>query len=101
MDDRLYFFGSRPFAFNAWRRANSICALTLRRSSAAHRSRAACTSGEMRSANALRLGTIDLVERASVEDRGGLALAGEHDQQVGNHLSLALVVELDDIALAQ
>ena len=41
-----------------------------------------------------------LIDRARVDDRLRRALAAEHDQQVADHRRLALVVELDDVALA-
>ena len=50
---------------------------------------------------ALRHAAISSVERAGVHDGLGGPIAAEHDQQVGDHLRLALLVEVDDVLLAE
>ena len=42
-----------------------------------------------------------VVERACIDDRLGLAVGAQHDEQVGDYGRLALVGELDDLPLGQ
>src|SRR5438034_7129783 len=90
----------RPADRRASRRAYSICALTLRRSSDAHRASAAYTSGSSRSSSFFR-STMGSVEGSGVDDGLGGPVATEDDQQVGHHLRLALLVEFDHVLLTQ
>ena len=50
---------------------------------------------------ALGHGTILVVQRPRVDDRLRVAIAAEHDEQVAHHRRLALLVELDDVLLAE
>src|SRR6185312_13333723 len=93
--------GSRPASARARRRRNSIWALVLRSSSAAHRARASWTAGSSRSRMLFRSLTVvavpaSLVEGAGVDDLLGRLLAAQHDEQVGDHGRLALLIEVDD-----
>src|SRR5204863_6433879 len=93
--------GSRPASARARRRMNSIWALVRRSSSAAHRARASWTAGSRRSRMLFRSLTAvtvpaSLVEGASVDDLLSGLLAAQHDEQVGDHGGLALLVQVDD-----
>src|SRR5215469_18912531 len=92
--------GSRPASARARRRRNSIWALVLRSSSAAHRARASWTAGSRRSRRLLRSLTAVpvpalLVEGAGVDDLLGRLLAAQHHQQVRHHRGLTLLVQVD------
>src|SRR6266851_10291198 len=107
--------GSRPASASARRSTNSIWALVLRSSSAAHRATASCTAGSSRSSTPLRSLTASpspclpsalpcppsLVERAGVDDLLGGLLAAQDDEQVGHHRGLALLVQLDDVLVPE
>ena len=94
--------GSRPARRTRSASRYSIWALTLRRSSSAHRRSASNRRGSMRSRN--RLGaaiTVSRVERCDIDDGPGRAIAAEDDQQVRGHRGLALGVELHEIGRFQ
>ena len=79
--------GSRPVPASARRSRNSIWALVLRSSSAAHLARASWTAGSSRSSTLLRSLTAvrcpwSLVKGAGVDDRLGSLLAAQDHQQV-------------------
>src|ERR1700759_374700 len=98
--------GSRPASASARRSRNSIWALVLRSSSPAHRARASWMAGSSRSRTLLRSVTVaphlpSLVEGAGVDDRLGGLVAAQHDEQVGDHRGLALLVQLDDVLVLE
>jgi hypothetical protein len=65
----------------AWRRRNSICAFTLRRSSAAHFSMSFHSSGGILRRKGLRdSAATSGVERAGIDDGRGFRVSTEHDQ---------------------
>src|SRR5260221_12684243 len=107
--------GSRPASASARRSTNSIWALVLRSSSAAHLAKASWTAGSSRSSTplpslprspspALRSALPcppSLVERAGVADLLGGLLAAQDDEQVRDHRGLALLVQLDDVLVLE
>src|SRR5690606_983746 len=93
--------GSRPALISASRSTYSICALSERKSSAAHFWRASSTAGSIRNRNGLRSGMARSIQGAGVDDRLRRALAAQHDEQVTHHRRLALGIEVDDAALRE
>src|SRR5499427_2122259 len=98
--------GIRPASASARRSRNSIWALVLRNSSAAHRARASWTAGSSRSNTLLRSLTAlpclpSLVEGPGVDDLLGGLLAAQDHEQVGHHRGLALLIELDHVLFFQ
>src|SRR5258708_10084354 len=104
--------GSRPASASARRSRNSIWALVLRSSSAAHLAKASWTAGSSRSSTPLRSLTASpspclrsalpcppsLVDRAGVYHLLGRLLAAQDDQSVQDHRCLPLLVHLDHVA---
>src|ERR1700689_4597967 len=95
----------RPDSLRARRSRNSIWALVLRSSSAAHRARASWTDGSSRSRMFLRSATSLsgrlLVERAGIDDGLGAPIAAQYDEQIRDHGGLAFLVQLHDVLLGQ
>src|ERR1700760_1422926 len=96
---RRYLSLGAPFLLDtAWRRTNSICALTLRKSSAAHFSSSFKRSGGILRRNGLRCSDdTSGVQGAGIDDGGGIRVAAQYDQQIADHRSLAFVVQLHHI----
>src|SRR3984885_12463020 len=99
----VYLSFAGPFLFApACRNTNSICAFTLRRSSAAHFSISFHRSGEILSRKGLRCSEdTSGVKRAGIDYGRCVRISAEYDQKIADHCSLAFIVELHDVLLIQ
>jgi hypothetical protein len=90
--------GSRPERSSASRSKYSMWPFTLRNSSSAHLSKAACSFGSRRRGKFF-LGAIDLIQRAGIDYRAGRTVRYDRYQQIVDHSGFFLLIELETLCL--